>query len=792
MLSSVPGLLIPRYTKPSLGASPPPVGPSTPTPGAPKDGPRLDDYKPSILSYGKLAAYPLVGAGAGVAAGYSTTASIIAGVVTGGTLGLMAGAGIGLLLDLIHLGSNKSHATGKLAFVGTLVGAVGGGWGASLLPHTVTGAVIGVAGLALGVAIANVARGGLGDKVRRKLDDRTMSGSVHLSRLFRELYDKHGKGDPKLERDVRALEVLEKAGWSVGTTESSLEQYLTARSTYTDATLTGPKGARQQLPLESLATLVYMEGLTDGKDLDDPSLADAVRRFAAQGRPLCVNDYRATTPSSGAEEASVRLAAACTSLAAGRGAAYVHDGVPMHVDARDAATLEAAMKTVDDLVAQYDKNLVPAFKAGQLSGDSKARVFETLLKTPYGSSLDRSVPLLVKLAGTNSTEKLDNRTWSAVTTLETLIKQPADRLPLDRAVDDTVELMQRMPREKALGIVGRMREALSTVEAEKVDRYHDAFMRILRSTGDRDELAARAVQILTGADGEGAELQVSTLEKLASAASAQKDYKDIILDQATVMAARGANEPLRPAVERYASLLGSLAAQGKAEEAAPTYAFMKAAVRDGRARTSDEDALLAQALSDVKGGATLDAARASMLKPGADSGTRDVEAIEKRLADKLDAGTVRRAAHLFSCLPQADVEAHVGALESLAKGASYQSGYNDLLLDYATLMALRDPAVPLGDAAQEYSGLLSAMGSMKKAAEAAPTYAFIRSGMLHGRFGTQTFEQLSEKLYTALLAGADPQRARQSLLATVPSADNTVQKDDKVVIIGGVAVPIKH
>lgn len=130
--------------------------------------------------------------------------------------------------------------------------------------------------------------------------------------------------------------------------------------------------------------------------------------------------------------------------------------------------------------------------------------------------------------------------------------------------------------------------------------------------------------------------------------------------------------------------------------------------------------------------------------------------------------------------------------DALAQAAARQPDHTDLTLDCATLDLFRDPSAPLSTSIADYEALLSGLTSMQQAAEAAPTYAFIRSGLRHGAFGTRTFEEVSADFFGACVTGATPEEARTHLRRSSHTSGGTVKADDDTVTIGGVKVPVHH
>lgn len=142
--------------------------------------------------------------------------------------------------------------------------------------------------------------------------------------------------------------------------------------------------------------------------------------------------------------------------------------------------------------------------------------------------------------------------------------------------------------------------------------------------------------------------------------------------------------------------------------------------------------------------------------------------------------------------PEGRTAEETAAFEVLRRAAAGQPRYEDAGVDFATLAALRDPAVSLAEAARDYETLLSGLAAIDAAEEAAPTYAFIRSGLTHGRFGARTYDQVLEDFFTACASGTDPQQARLALLRDTSEGDTSVRREDGVVIIGGIPVPVKR
>lgn len=765
--------------------------PSQPAPEAPQDGISLSDYKPSLLDHAKVAATPLVWAGGAAYAGTFNAVASVAGGAVGLTVGTAVGIGLGALVDKLT-GNKKHSATVQGGSAGGGLGAIAGYLASSHLPPTVVTVALGIAGLGVGIAAAVAFKSSLAKKVAKKVDAEARTGNVHLSRLFRGIYDRDGKGDPAIERQVKACEQLEGAGWHFGTTSDSLTDQVTKKHEVSIHVKT-PDGADLDLPMSALPYLSYLNGTGSAGDTSDGALADAVKDLATRGRALHTKNWDEAKPSTTPQEETVRLAAACDALAQGKGASCIHDGVAVQVDAKDASTLNAAMKTADDVFAQYDAHLAPAFASGLLNGDSKTLVLQALLNSPLGSDLSKGAPLFIRLVEARSSEAPYDRTWSAIQTFRDMTAVAHDRLGFEQTIDDACDLARRMPTNLVTDTLKNLVDVLSTVAPERVTEYHDGFLQLLRCTGDNVPLTTRALQILSGMDDNAATRdQISALDQLARAGAAQKDYKDLTLDYTTLMATRSGDETLAASASRYARLLGGMAARGHAQEAAPTYAFLRAAMRDGRANVQDEDALVTQVLGSLQAGTDPDTARRSVLVPGSDGTTQDVAALEQRLQGPLGSRAHTTAA-VLATLPSQDVEAQVKVMETLAAAVSTQRGYGDVLMDYTTLMAVRDHSDSLEKSVEQYTMLLSGLATANKAQEAAPTYAFMQGGLSRGRFGAATFDGLCEKFLTSFVANGDARHARQVLLEQAPpKVDDTVKKDDGVIIIGGIPIPVRR
>lgn len=638
-----------------LGGAPTPSAAATSPAASAGDALTLDSYTPHVGRYVPLAGWPVAGAALGAVAASSSTVAIVAGALAGGTVGLMLGASLGKAIDKLR-GQKDGSLAGKLAFAGCLVGGVLGGLGGSIIPASAATVALGFSGAALGVGIAVAMTKNVGENHAKKVDARARSGDYRLSELFSGVTARNGIGSPTLTRQARAMERLEAAGWRFGADRETFEEH--ARGEVTEGThVLPPSGGRYPFSLESLPTVAWLSGLANAEDVEDLALVEGVQRAVSQGREMRCDSWRHGHEPASNDEATLRLAEVCDMLRHGQTVEHHHDGVTMHIVARDGAALERALKTLDDQIAQYDRHLAPLFASGALSADHKTAVHDELLRAPVGSDLGRGVPLLMKLVDARPQADVRERTRRGLEMFGALSRLCNQKLPFDRAVDDAVTLSSRFDDDAIAHSLSVLGTALSTVTSAKVDPFHEAFVRALASTGDRPETAVRAAEILTCLDPQETENGLRMLERLSSPSP-----------------------------------------------------------------TDDEAATLA----------------------------------------------------------------------TLTRAASRQPGYGDVRVDYATLMALRDESASLADTTHDYEILLSGLTSLNQAAEAAPTYAFIRSGLKHGRFGHRTYERLLEDFFTACAAGAQPRRARENLLHTAPTSDSTVKKDDDVVIIGGIPVPVRH
>ncbi len=84
---------------------------------------------------------------------------------------------------------------------------------------------------------------------------------------------------------------------------------------------------------------------------------------------------------------------------------------------------------------------------------------------------------------------------------------------------------------------------------------------------------------------------IKIIEQLHQAASAQQTDADITLDYATFLATWEQSEPLESALRDYVYLLSGLSTLGMADEAAPTYAYIRALETEGRLPQSRKESI---------------------------------------------------------------------------------------------------------------------------------------------------------------------------------------------------------
>ena len=265
---------------------------------------------------------------------------------------------------------------------------------------------------------------------------------VHVSRLFRQIHDRDGNADAGVARDVRACEQLEGHDWHVAVGSATMQPHVT-KQTSSDVQLIAPDGGKVFANLSALPYLSYLSGIGGASDVADSALADAVKSLAARGRSLHVKGWNAARPSDTPQAGLLRQASACDTLTRGQGASCVHDGVAIEVDATDAASLEAAMKTADDVSAKYDAHLAPAFASGLLNCACKTNVLQALLKSPAGGDLSKTAPLFVRLAEAQESQTPYDRTSGAISIFEVVSAMPRDRVRFGQAIDDACSLSKR-------------------------------------------------------------------------------------------------------------------------------------------------------------------------------------------------------------------------------------------------------------------------------------------------------------------------------------------------------------
>jgi len=147
----------------------------------------------------------------------------------------------------------------------------------------------------------------------------------------------------------------------------------------------------------------------------------------------------------------------------------------------------------------------------------------------------------------------------------------------------------------------------------------------------------------------------------------------------------------------------------------------------------------------------------------------------------------------LGALPDQEVARHASMMKELAGSASAQKEYTGILSDYDTLLAVRDTGMPLEASLAEYTSLLSDMAHMKEAAEAAPTYTFIRQCSSQGIFGSSSFDEVRGRFLSALLTADTVEEARQSLLrGPADGTGSLLEEHDGFFIVDGIKLPVKQ
>jgi len=694
-----------------------------------------------------------------------------------------------------------------------------------------------VAGFA-GLAISKIAENSVKSNAEQAVTNALTRGDVSVMPFLRTIAEEKGKNNPLAQPMLDAFQNLEGKGWRFGDSRHPFESALSQPSYAYDLRLTSPAGRPGELPADALPTLQYLLGSGTLADLDDKNLADKMMDYVNNGRAISKN-YNTPEPvptTASLEEKALQAAGLFSAMKHGQRLTSVQNGLTFRLEARNLAELEAAVKTMDDTANAFDGIFGAALGDGKLDMDRRQDVMEAAVSSPLGAEMDKPGRLLLALndCWVSKNETASERTRRTLEVFHRLGKGDQGSIDFEQAIGLVTKLSPRLSVDDTLKAIAHLRIAQPHLDPAEADRYQKDFLRLLSACGDT-ETAMAATHIGHTVSAATGEAHIALLEGLAAAGAAQEGYRDVMLDYATLVASRAADEPLEKTSERYCTLLRGLAEKNQAEEAAPTFAMLSAL--NGRGSLAGGlDAAVADIVARVSAGESAAAARHALVPASgnspadapvpeipraelekwlshdeardaanhltqrlpqleADERERYVRTFARLAAAAQDVPATIRGTDLLQALPADAAEEQLKILEQLAQATPDEKPEErNLLMNYATLMAARDPAVPLADSVNSYSLLLRGLHDMGQSREAAPTFLFLREGQASGRFAGKSFDDLCDQFLMSMFTARDAQRARQSLVSQVNSgtANGGVTRTDDEVRIGGVAIPIRN
>lgn len=781
-MTMIRSLLSTWFTPPSITAAPPP------TTGAPPVKEPKEIYAPSLGNRAAVYLAPPALTAGGYALGVGRA---FGAAVVGGAVGAVSGAALGFLIggamDLIH---NKEYRY-KGVIVGGLLGTAGGLVFSNLLPPIAGGVGLAAVTGLVGFTISAVARKSAQEKRERAVSEALAAGEVSVVPFIDKIAKEKGANSPQARPMLEAFRALESTGWRFGDARSAFEYGLNTTSGYSYGVhIKSPAGHLGDMPADAVPALHYLMGKGSLADVADQQLVDRLAAYLDQGRTLVkgYDDPRSAHRPVDTEERALQAAAAFGALKHNERLTTRQDGLSFKVDAKTAADLDAAMKTVDETTAKFQSIFGPALAAGRLDPEQRQEIMEAAVSSPLGAAMDRPGKLLADLNDCwfHPGDNVREHTRHTLGLFRQLGQGDQGHVDLEQAISLIVKLQARLTPEDCLKAIHHLRESQPDLEPAQADRYQKDFVRLLTATGDT-ATAVSIAHIAHTVSPDTAEPHIAMLEVLAAASAAQPGYHGTVVDYATLLAAHDPAESLDKDGARYGRLLQGLAAAKQAEEAAPTYAYLRSATRRGILSGGMDDAVT-QFLNRIAAGDTPPAARQA-LAPAADGITVPTADLEKLLG----AEDARRATEMLQLMAPDAAQAHLQILQDIGRATPDETPeQRNLMVNYATLMAGRDPSVPLAETAKAFCLLLRGLHDMGQSQEAAPTYLFLRENQVRGRFAGRTLEDLSDQFLTIMFNARDAHRARQSMiLQTDISKGGGVEQGDTEVKIGGVSIPIR-
>lgn len=750
-----------------------------------------DRYRP--LHLGKKAARvagwsaPIAGGVLGYMAAQSTSGW--AGLAVGAPLGLALGLVVGGATDLLKsLGSfGGKRGVGKATVIGTLVGgAITGGLSAWLVSSGVGWGMPVMAGVGAvqGLAIAGVTH------------LLTRSEPTEAERLVRNINEDPAKYKaPQATPYLDAVHSLEKKGWSVRA--DGLLEFMAGSNPNAQAHLARKNEGENDIPIAQLPKLLeVMNGL------EDPLLSKL-------GSAPLISEERAKNPSwGGVPDRSetgwwqVEKTRAYHDLKAGRAVHYAHREVTFTYDPLAPPPLDEFVQDARTTAQAYDQSFRRLLDDGALSrqqGQALCNTMVSLVDNGRYPDLASAGQAMARYA------ELGDRPGEAGTAALVALMSPGRPRETTQLMDALVPVFGLEDTLKAANYLESRLPMLSPADQPGA---RDRFVRLASSLGEVKD-AIRMDGIIGALSAPVYDDYLKVCEEL-SASGGDREARDLLFDFAMLGAYAAGPDDLNKQAASFARLLEPLAAQGKADQAAPVYAMLRTgrqsvdAYLEALKATGDVDRAREQLCPRGTGAASTAVVDGKQYEPALGWKSREAVSHLEDQRSRLDApgferyqktfnrlvnasgdlDTARRASGVLQYLPPDRCEAHLKVVDDLARRRG--SSVPEVLEDYLCAVAGRLPGQTLEEGAREYGMLLGGCAGAGYPGEAAPTFALIRAGVESGQAGKDTVETLTDRYVKTLMLTKDGEKARRLLF--VADSSSSVQEDKSGVTVGGIRI----
>lgn len=419
---------------------------------------------------------------------------------------------------------------------------------------------------------------------------------------LQELDAFYGSGDAAAlahGADARALQNLERAGWTMRLDDAPGESRVDARGAWT-ALAGGRRLSLQRkdgashgyLGKGAAAAIDYFEGSGDASGLANPALAARLEEVGARGFTLERDNYR---------DSGRGLWGAYLALESGQELVLRLGNLSLvPVKGKRPEDVDAALASAERLVELRDRVLEPDVKAGRLHPTFMGLILGALNHPVPGLDLQERAEMFQELcraarSGPDKHRGLEQQTRNAYDTYERIRKSAKTGEEFRGQVTLAAGLLTQIGFAHLHKALKHLTETIpaSTPFAEARREQEGLFLRLLRATGDVAHSVEGAEALATCLGDESVDARIASLERIARAGqfgTPAAAYRDML-------ASRLPGQSLEDATEAYSLLLGSLARSGVAAETPATWRFLQDGLRHGHFPDTDSKALVDRFLS---------------------------------------------------------------------------------------------------------------------------------------------------------------------------------------------------